>query len=279
MPSTVTPLGLAQLSLVGTPAPQLIRLAAEAGFDFIGARVRPVTSTERAFDLQPGSLLLAETLQAMNETGLNVRDVEFLLLDGTDQRSVWLEMMRAGQALGAGTLTVASAVAEENQLTDLLGQMTQDGAEFGIVPTLEVISYQKVNSLPQAARIAREAGCQIVADTLHLSRVQATPEQLYEHAALIPMMQLCDGPAAAPRDREGLVHESRSDRGAPGSGEFALASLVSALPPTMPLSVEAPSQAAVASIGEAAWVRQLLRGAQQVVREAAALRTATQLQH
>ncbi|MCW4464733.1 sugar phosphate isomerase/epimerase [Glutamicibacter sp. MNS18] len=268
-------IGLAQLSLVNTAAPQLIRIAAQAGFDFIGARVRPVTATERAYDLQPGSPLLKQTLQAVAETGVGVRDIEFLLIDGSDQRDAWLRMMEAGQALGASTLTVAASLADENQLADILSVMTRDGKAYGITPTLEVISYQAVNSLPQAAELARRTGCAIVGDTLHLSRVGTDTGQLSEHAGLIPLLQLCDGPVIAPVDREGLVAESRSERMVPGQGGFALARMVAALPEGLALSVEAPSDSTVARIGDVAWARELMAGARAVLAESRALRQST----
>lgn len=267
--------GLAQLSLVGTAPPQLVRIAATAGFDFIGARVRPVTAAERAYDLQPGSKMLAETLRAVAETGVGIKDVEFLLLDGTDQRAAWLGMMEAGQALGASTLTVAASLTDHHLLADILALMTQDGADHGITPTLEVISYQSVNSLQLAARLAADTGCRIVADTLHLSRVGTTDEELREHAALIPMLQLCDGPATAPPHRDGLVFESRSERVVPGEGEFRLAEMVAALPEGTPLSVETPSDSTLARIGEQAWANRLKQAADAVISEADALRAAS----
>ena len=267
-------IGLAQLSLVNTAAPQLIRIAAEAGFDFIGARVRPVPATERAYDLQPGSELLKQTLQAKAETGVGVRDIEFLLIDGTDQREAWLRMMEAGQALGASTLTVAAALADENQLAEILSAMTEDGKAYGITPTLEVISYQAVNSLPQAADLARRTGCAIVGDTLHLSRVGTGTGQLAEYAELIPLLQLCDGPLTPPAGREGLVAESRSERMIPGQGGFALAQMVAALPEGLALSVEAPSDSTVARIGELGWARELMAGARAVLAESRVLREA-----
>ncbi|GAA2041045.1 TIM barrel protein [Yaniella flava] len=274
MNRTTQPLGLAQLSLLDVAAPQLIRLAADVGFDFIGARVRAVTGNEPVYDFQPGSPLLAETLAAIDETGVTVGDIEFLLVDGSDQRDAWLAMMEAGQALGAKTMTVAASLENEAQLTDLLAQMTEDGRQFGIMPTLEAISYQAVNTLPQAARIARAAGCQLVADTLHLSRVATPTEQLTEYAELIPMLQLCDGPAKVPADRDGLVLESRSQRGVPGDGEFGLSHYVAALPAETPLSVEAPADATVARIGHTAWAETLKAGLDRVIGDATALREA-----
>lgn len=270
-------IGLAQLSLVGTAPPQLVRIAAAAGFDFIGARVRPVTATERAYNLQPGSAMLAETLQAVQETGVGIQDIEFLLLDGTDQRPAWLEMMEAGQALGASSLTVAASMTDHDELARILGRMVQDGAGYGIVPTLEVISYQGVNSLPLAAALAGQTGCRIVGDTLHLSRVGTTDAQLREHAGLIPMLQLCDGPATAPSDRAGLLRESRSERGVPGEGAFRLAEMVAALPADLPLSVEAPSDSTLARIGEQQWANTLKAGADRVMAAANELRAGSLL--
>lgn len=273
MSRSTQPMGIAQLSLLNTAPPQLVQMAATVGFDFVGIRVRQVTEAEPSYILQPGSQLLRETLAASADTGVTVADIEFLAIDGSDQRDAWLAMMEAGQALGASTLTVAASLEDEQQLIDILGQMTQDSQSYGIVPTLESISYQAVNSLPQAARIAEAAGCQLVADTLHLSRVNTPTELLTDYEELIPMLQVCDGPAAAPADRNGLVEESRSERGVPGDGEFQLAQFVAAMPSQTPLSVEVPSDTTVARIGEVSWLHKLKAGLDRVVAEAQNLRT------
>ncbi|GHD00332.1 sugar phosphate isomerase/epimerase family protein [Zhihengliuella salsuginis] len=266
------PLGLAQLSLVGTAPPDLVRRAAGAGFDFVGVRVRPVTGAERAYDLRPGSPLQAETLARLRDTGTRVRDAEFLLLDGGDQREAWLRMMEAGAALGATGLTVAASDPDRLRLADTVARMAEDGRDHGIVPTLEPISYQAVDSLPAAAALARPAGCRIVVDTLHLRRFGGTLEELAAAADLVQMVQICDGPAAPPADRAGLVAESRSERGIPGSGDFRIAEVLAALPASVPVSVETPSEAAVARIGDAEWARRLMEAAVAVLDEADALR-------
>jgi sugar phosphate isomerase/epimerase len=264
-------LGLAQLSLVGTAPPELVTIAAEAGFDFIGARVRPVTATERPYNLQPGSPMLKETLARMADTGVTVEDIEFLLLDGTglqngkDQREAWLQMMEAGQALGASTLTVAGADPDVHRFGDHLAQMTQDGKAYGIVPTLEPIAYQAVRSIPQAAGLARRAGCQVVVDALHFNRFGGSLAELTAAADTVPLVQLCDGPSVGAADRAGLVTESRSERGVPGEGGFDLAVMLSALPETVPVSVETPSDSRVAAHGELAWAKTLKAAADAVL--------------
>lgn len=267
------PIGLAQLSLLNTAPPELVGVAARAGFDFVGVRVRPVTPSERRYDLQPGSPMLRETLARIKDTGVGVRDIEFLLLDGSDQRDAWLRMMEAGQALGASSLTVAGGDPDSTRLTDTLARMTEDGRGFGITPTLEAISYQPVASIAHAAGIARQAGCGIVVDTLHLNRCSgpgaaAQWKELRANADLVPLLQLCDGPAAQPVSREALVLESRSERGIPGEGGFGLAEAVAAVPPGLPVSAEVPSDRRVAEFGELGWARRLKAGVDTVLAQA-----------
>lgn len=276
-------LGLAQLSLLNTAPPELVGIAAEAGFDFIGARVRPVTPAERPYDLQPGSPVLKETLARMRDTGVTVRDIEFLLLDGSDQREAWLRMMEAGHALGASSLTVAGADPDSARLVDSLARMTEDGRGFGITPTLEAISYQPVASIAQAAEVARQSGCHIVVDTLHFNRFNGAGaagqwEELGANADLVPLLQLCDGPAQRPAGREELVIESRSERDVPGEGDFDLAAVVAALPARLPVSAETPSDRRVAELGELGWARRLKSGVDAVLAAAGTLRETGNLQ-
>lgn len=273
--------GLAHLSLLNTAPPDLVGIAAEAGFDFIGVRVRPVTSAERPYNLQPGSPMLAETLARMQDTGVTVRDIEFLLLDGSDQREAWLRMMEAGRAVGAASLTVAAADPEKGRLADNLALMAEDGRDFGIVPALEAISYQAVASIAQAAEIARRTGCRIVVDTLHLNRFIGPGggdgtgqwDQLLSNTDLVSLLQLCDGPAQRPSRREDLVLESRSERQVPGEGDFRLAAVLAALPDGLPLSAEAPSDRGVAELGGLGWARRLKSGVATVLAAAGALRS------
>lgn len=281
--ATRRPLGLAQLSLLNTAPPELVVIAAAAGFDFIGVRVRPVTPGERPYDLQPGSPMLRETLVRMQDTGVTVRDIEFLLLDGGNQRDAWLRMMEAGQALGASSITVAAADTDSVRLTQHLGQMAEDGRAFGITPTLEPISYQAVASIAQAAEFARQAGCKIVVDTLHFNRFYGAGEagqrdQLRANAALVPLVQLCDGPAQRPSSREELVIESRSEREVPGEGEFDLAAVVAALPAGLPVSAETPSDRRVAEFGELGWAKRLKSGVDRVLAAAGTLRATENFQ-
>ncbi|MGP9723799.1 sugar phosphate isomerase/epimerase family protein [Corynebacterium sp. AOP40-9SA-29] len=250
-------LGLAPLSALDVAPDELVRLAADAGFDFVGLRVLAVTPEEPHYDLSPGSPLLARTLEALDDTGLSVLDAEFLRLDATTGPDSWLPTLETAQALGATRFTVAAGDEDLARLTDTLGRLTQDAASYGVVPALEPISYRSVRSLPVAAQIARETGARVLPDTLHLARFDADPAELAEITDQVDMVQLCDCPATPPATVEGLIEESRALRLAPGDGEQDLARYLSVLPDDLPVSVEVPNLTELARRGASGWIHHL----------------------
>ena len=56
------PLGIAHLTLLALSPPELVTTAAEAGFDFVGVRVKAVTDGEHQYPMAPGSPMSRETL-------------------------------------------------------------------------------------------------------------------------------------------------------------------------------------------------------------------------
>ena len=199
--------GLAHLSLLQLEPAELVRVAAAAGFGFVGVRVRGATPGERIADLAPGSAAARATLAALEETGIRIRDIEFLSLDGATGREDWLPMLEAGAALGATTLSLAGNDTDEARMTAALAELAADAADHGIVPTLEPISYNEVSTVAQAVRIARAAGAAILLDPLHLHRGGEDPAAVSvaladaaaeETARLVPVLQLCDALLAGP---------------------------------------------------------------------------------
>src|SRR5699024_11830872 len=85
----------------------LIYQAQEVGFDSVGLRLIPVTPQEPQYDLSEGSELFNKVIKALDRTGLYVKDAEFILLDGTDQRDQWMTALERAALFGARTLTVA----------------------------------------------------------------------------------------------------------------------------------------------------------------------------
>lgn len=266
-------IGLAHLSLLHLDPAELVLVAAAAGFDFVGIRVRPATPTEVWPSMQPGSPASRETLQALEDTGLRVRDLEFLALGADTGREDWMPALEAGAALGAVTFTVAGADPDHARLGDTLAALVADAAAYGITPALEAISYQAVATVPEALALARAAGAHLMIDPLHVQRGGSTTAQVAEvPGELLPVLQLCDGPAAVPVDLEvpqplprGMSAagdprslESRALRLAPGEGAFDVDGLLRAAPAGTPVSLEVPDARRAAQLGDVGWAAHLL---------------------
>jgi sugar phosphate isomerase/epimerase len=250
-----TPIGIAHLTLLRLSPPELVTTAAEAGYDFVGVRVKAVTAGERQYPMEPGSPMSRETLRRLDDTGLRVRDVEFLTLGPDTGPDDWRPALEAGAALGASTFSVVGVDGDRGRLTDTLARLTADGAPYGIRPTLEPISYQPVGRVADAAAIARAAGAAVLLDALHIQRGGSSLADVRAlEPGLVPCIQLCDGPLAVPEhlelpaelplgmraDGSVLQVEARVQRQVVGEGEFPLAELVAAVPAGTPLSVEVP---------------------------------------
>jgi sugar phosphate isomerase/epimerase len=280
--------GVAHLTLLQLSPPDLVTTAAAAGFDFVGIRVRAATAGERQYPMQPGSPMSRETARRLDDTGLEVRDVEFLSLGPDVGPAEWLPALEAGAALGASTLSVVGADRDRGRLIDTLSRLVTDARPFGIRPTLEPISYQPVSRVADAAALAASTGAALLLDALHIRRGGSTLADVRAvDRSLIPLVQVCDGPLAAPDRLEApaelplgmtaqgspLQVEARALRQLPGDGEFPLVEFLGALPPGIPLSVEAPDarlQAVLSplefAVRNRGAVRRLLERARSVAR-------------
>jgi len=256
MTTRLPDVGVAHLTLLGLTPPEVVTTAAAAGFDFVGLRVQAVTPGEHQYPMAPGSPMSKETLRRLDETGLSVRDVEFLSLGPETTATDWSPALEAGAALGASTISVVGVDPDRSRLTDTLAALTADARAVGIVPTLEPISYQPWSTVAATAPIARAAHAALLLDATHLHRGGSSLSDVRAlEAELVPCLQICDGPRRLPErfdvpdelplgmkvDGSPLQVEARVLRDVPGEGEFDLIELLRSIPDGTPVSVEAPN--------------------------------------
>lgn len=236
-------LSLAHLTILDAPPPTLIAAAADAGFRSVGLRLVAPSRSDAFHSILDSEASLRETEHCLQSSGISVLDVETFWLEPDTVIDDFRPALEAAARLGARFLLVVGNDSLRGRLIANVARLCQAAAPLRLQVMLEFIPYSEVKTLAQAAEVigaAGESNAGVLVDALHLSRSGGSPAQLAEMApAMLPYAQICDAPRVPP-PVERLRAEARGDRLYPGEGALPLLDLLDALPPGVPLSVEAP---------------------------------------
>ena len=259
---------LAHLTVIEVPPPQMIHLAADAGYDAVGLRLVQVTPTTPGYPLHRDAALLRQTRAALADTGLAVQDIEFLRLTPDFAAADHRACLAAGADLGARHVICAPYDPDLSRMAANLAALADEAAGFGIAPVLEFFPWTVVPGLTQARDLVAASGradVGILVDALHFDR---SGSRLADLAALapgmVPFLHLCDAPVHPPYTEDQLLHAGRVERLPPGAGQIGLRAILDALPLTLPIALEVPMEAHTARFGPAATARRVLAAAQAV---------------
>lgn len=266
---TAPRIGLDHLTALGLPPAALVSAAGAAGFASVSLRTVQIPGGEAPWAVD--GVDTAEIRRVVDATDVRIHAIEAVAID--EDLPERLDAMRPtlaqGADLGADLLYAFGDDTELARLIDAFGQLSQVAAAFGLRTLLEPMPYRAVATVAQAAQIARAVpGTGVIVDTLHAARGAASPASLAAiEPDLLAVLQLCDGPSAAPTSSPSglhpLQHEARFDRREPGAGGLPLARYVAAMPADAVITVEAPapSHADGALAGIRAAAADVLRGA------------------
>lgn len=244
MNSQKRPVGLAHFSAIGLSPPELVSAAAQAGFDAVGLRLFPAFPGAPCYAVPQGSDAARDLLQRLDDTGLEVFDIEFVVLDSDFQPRSVLPVLEDAAALGAKRLSVCGQDSDRARLIDNFAALCDVAAEIGMSVDLENMGWRPVRSLMDSLEVVQGSGVPnagVLIDALHVFRnggtleaVSALPSTLVRH------VQLCDVRGQAPESDEGRIQEARERRFVPGEGDLPLAELVKSLAQNARVSVEVP---------------------------------------
>ncbi|WP_439030735.1 sugar phosphate isomerase/epimerase family protein [Gordonia terrae] len=239
---------LASLSALAVPPPRFVEYAAAGGFDAVGVRVSDAAG-QRGHQLVEGSRMLADTVLALDDHGMEVLDVEVVKLHPGSSRSDWEPVLFAGAELGARFVIATVLDDDRNRAVDNLASLSAAAADHGLRCCLEPMVFSAVRDLragrkmvEQAAAASAPAG--LLVDALHWSRAGGDVTELEAGVrdGRIPYWQLCDARVTGPaRNDNAAIAEARGNRLAPGAGALPLMWLASTLGSQTPISVEVPS--------------------------------------
>jgi len=250
MPKTPRSISLAHLTVLDTTPPELVTVAAAAGFKTIGIRLTATPSVGiPPYDILREGPVLRETLLRLADTGVSVLDTEFLRFEPEHPIGIPEGFLEVSARLGAKNVLVMSAEPEEARTIERFGELCDRAALYGLHVGLEFAIYTGVRTLAHAAQIVAESkrsNASILVDALHFSRSGGLPAHIRDvDPSLFRYAQICDASAdmPSPGDTPNLIREARTSRLLPGEGVLPLRDLVAALPAGVPLAIEAPCRA------------------------------------
>jgi len=244
------PISLAHLTILDTTPPELVSVAAAAGFTTIGIRLTATPSVGvPPYDILSDGPLLRETLRRLADTGVSVLDTEFLRFEPDQPAAIPEGFLEVSSRLGAKNVLVMSAEPDEPRTMDRFCDLCDRATAYGLHICLEFAIYTGVRTLAQAADVvvrSKRPNASVLIDALHFSRSGGLPAHVVTvDRTLFRYAQICDAAAdmPAPSDTPSLIREARTGRLLPGDGVLPLEDLVAALPPGLPLAIEAPCRA------------------------------------
>lgn len=251
--------GLAHLSALGCPPPELTYLAAHAGYDYVSFRTIPLgLPGEPDYRLAHNPALQRQLKEALGRTGVKGLDIELArIVDGIDV-STYMPEMEAAAELGIRQVVSSVWTANRAYTIDTLSKLCEFAAKIGMTVNLEFVTWANVGTLKDAVAIVRELSqpnCGLLIDTLHFSRSRDKLEDL----SVIPeswfhIVHLCDAPAEIPSTKEELIFTAREARLDPGQGGIDLAAILNRIP-EVTYSLELPNLQRANSLGHAEHVR------------------------
>lgn len=237
---------LAHLTLLSFSPPELIEIAARAGYNYVGLRLISVTPNEPKYPLHVDKELLKRTKRKSADTGVGVLDVELAkIADDTDIKN-YKPALAASAELGARFL-LSSIWSENRSLSqEKFEELCALAKPFGLTVCLEFVSFAAVSNLTKAVRVMQAARCSnsaLCIDTLHFFRSRCSLSELSKlPRSWFPYLQLCDAPANPHPTRDELINTARVERKFLGDGALPVADVVNSLS-QVPYSLEIPNLA------------------------------------
>ena len=250
---------LAHLTALHCSPPQLIEIAARAGYEFVGLRPIPVGARDEplhpfATDRQ----LFLRTQAALAATGIQLLDVEVARIVKEARPQDYLPAIEAAAQLG-GRHVLSSAWCDDlPYIQDFFAELCGLAQQFGLTVDLEFVTWSGIRTLNEAVNLLRAAQCNnagIVIDTLHFDRCHADLAALGSlPREWFHFVQICDAPAKYSTERDELIRIGRDARLYLGEGGIDVAAILRRLP-DVPLSIEIPNTKKLAALGAEQYAR------------------------
>lgn len=275
----MTLVSLDHLTLFELTPPELVEVAAAAGFTQVGLRLNPAAPPgERQHPMLGDSPMRRETLARLRDLGVSVFDFGVFRLQSDTDFDAFEPVLETAAVLGARQAVVNGDEPDPRRLAERLHRLCEQGRRHGVRMNLEPTPWSGVPTLAAALSVVEACGhpdARLMIDPIHLDRsggtvadLAAVPRHLVDYA------QVCDAVGPRPADFATMIQQARHERALPGEGELDLAGLLCALAPELPLSLEAPVESLVRRLTPLERARRARRSMDGLLEAVAARRAA-----
>jgi sugar phosphate isomerase/epimerase len=264
-------LSLGALTILELEPPDMVTCAAAAGFDCVGLRLLPGTTEEVQHPMVGDTPMVRETVRRVSDLGVRVLDIEIFRLKPATRVEDYRPVLETGARLGATEALVAGNDPDEARVIENFAAFCDLASEFGIAASIEPMPWTDTKTVRQGARVVTAAGRRnagVLIDPIHFDRADNRLDDIREvPRARFRYMQICDAPAARPRDLETLLHQARAERLMPGDGELDLRGLLRAMPRDIPVSLEIPMKTLAQTVPAVERARRMLAKTRKLLQE------------
>ena len=194
----------------------------------------------------------------MAATGVGLLDIEVARIIKEARPRDYLPALEAAAELGGRHVLSSAWCDDRPYIVGFFAELCALAQPFGLTVDLEFVTWSGIRTLDEAVEVVKEAkspNAGIVIDTLHFDRCHAELEKLRSlPREWFHFAQISDAPADYSTEREDLIRIGRGERLYLGEGGIDIGSILGCLP-QVPLSIEIPNVAKLASLGAEQYAR------------------------
>lgn len=243
---------LAYLTTPGIDPVEQIKLAKDAGYDYVSLRTIPMGQEgEPQVHLENDPALMDQVRKTLKDCGMKLFDIELLRIR-EDLPDDYRAAFEKGAELGATQVLTSVWTKDRGLAVDRYGAFCEQAAQFGLTLNLEFPIVSELTSMREAIALQDKVGApnlKILMDMIYVHKTGVTPEDI---KAVDPgrfgVIHLCDWPADM-AGRE-LVEVVRGGRAYCGEGVVDLKGILKALPENV-CAIELPNLREIDARGRA----------------------------
>ena len=253
---------LAYLTIPGVNPMDQIKIAKEAGYDYVSLRTIPMhLPGEPEFLLDKDPALFEATKAALKEYDMPLMDIELARVRPDLSIDEYKPAFEKAAELGGTDVLGSIWTRDKAWYIETAGKIADMAKEFGLCYNIEFLPWAGVRNLQEDITLidtlARD-NVYVMVDTLHAGRAGVTAEELARTPRkYFRFIHLCDGPAGPDGDPvldnikdDLMLWTAREGRMYPGEGVMDIAGMVKAMP-EIPLSIELPNLKEIKERGNA----------------------------